>query len=200
MSKNYPLHIKNMVCPRCIKAVREEVEGLGLEIDSIKLGEVVFRSRPDEKILKKLGENLIKQGFEIIGDRKSNIINRIKTEIIQLVHYESEIPPHMNFSTYLSDKLNSDYSKLSSLFSSIEGMTIEKYIILQKVEKIKELIVYDELTFSEIAYRLGYSSPQHLSTQFKKITGLSPSHFKKIKGFKRNPIDRVEDPDLPSGN
>jgi AraC-like DNA-binding protein len=175
--------------------VKEEVERAGLEIESIKLGEVILKSRPDGQKFQELQENLIIQGFEIIGDQKSNIINRIKTEIINVVHYESDLPPHMNFSTFLAEKLGSDYSNLSSLFSSIEGMTIEKYIILQKVEKIKELIVYNELTFREIAYKLGYSSSQHLSTQFKKITGLSPSHFKKIKGIRRKPINQVGDPD-----
>ena len=112
-----------------------------------------------------------------------------------MIHHEAELPLHMNFSSYLSEKLGSDYSNLSSLFSAIEGITIEKYIILQKIEKIKELIVYNELTFSEIAYKLGYSSSQHLSTQFKKTTGLSPSHFKKIKGIRRKQIDHVEDQD-----
>lgn len=193
MSNPFPIHIKHMVCPRCIRAVQEEVERLGLEIHSIKLGEVLLESRPDDSQLQKLQANLNRQGFEIISDHKSRLINRIKTEIINVIHHGAEMPQHMNFSDYLSGKLASDYSHLSSLFSSIEGITIEKYIILQKIEKVKELIVYDELSFSEIAYKLGYSSSQHLSTQFKKITGLSPSHFKKIKGTRRNPIDRVED-------
>ena len=195
MSDVFPVHIKHMVCPRCIRAVQEEVKRAGLQIDSIKLGEVLLKSRPDDSQFLELQENLNKQGFEIISDQKSNIINRIKTEIINVIHHEAELPLHMNFSSYLSEKLGSDYSNLSSLFSAIEGITIEKYIILQKIEKIKELIVYNELTFSEIAYKLGYSSSQHLSTQFKKTTGLSPSHFKKIKGIRRKPIDHVEDQD-----
>ncbi len=195
MADMFPIHIKHMVCPRCIKAVREEVERAGLQIDSIKLGEVVLTSRPDDSQFQILSGNLQEQGFEIISDQKSNIINRIKTEIINVIHHGMEIPSHMNYSTFLAERLGSDYSNLSSLFSSIEGMTIEKYIILQKVEKVKELIVYNELTFSEIAYRLGYSSSQHLSTQFKKTTGLSPSHFKKIRGIRRMPIDKVGDQD-----
>ena len=195
MSDMFPIHIKHMVCPRCIKAVREEVERAGLQVDSIKLGEVILKSRPGDSQFQILSGNLQEQGFEIISDQKSSIINRIKTEIINVVHYGLEIPSHMNFSTFLAERLGSDYSNLSSLFSSIEGITIEKYIILQKVEKVKELIVYNELTFSEIAYRLGYSSSQHLSTQFKKTTGLSPSHFKKIKGIRRMPINKVGDQD-----
>ena len=190
MDDLFPIHIKHMVCPRCITAVQEEVERSGLQIDSIKLGEVILKSRPDDSQFQILSRNLQEQGFEIISDQKSNIINRIKTEIINVVHHGLEIPSHVNFSDFLADRLGSDYSNLSSLFSSIEGITIEKYIILQKVEKVKELIVYNELTFSEIAYQLGYSSSQHLSTQFKKTTGLSPSHFKKIKGIRRNPIDK----------
>jgi AraC family transcriptional regulator len=191
MAEKFPVYIKHMVCPRCIRAVREEAEKLGLEVESIQLGELVLKSPLDPGTFQELQQNLDKEGFEIISDHKSRIVNRIKTEIINVIHYGEEIPQHMNFSTYLSEKIGSDYSSLSTLFSSIEGITIEKYIILQKVEKIKELIVYDELTFSEIAYLMGYSSSQHLSTQFKKVTGLTPSHFKKIKSIRRNPIDRI---------
>lgn len=189
------IHIKHMVCPRCIKTVREEVERTGLQIDSIKLGEVVLTSKPDDSQFQTLSKNLQKQGFEIISDNRSNLINRIKTEIINVVHYGLEIPSQMNFSSFLAERFGLNYSNLSSLFSSIEGMTIEKYFILQKIEKVKELIVYNELTFSEIAYQLGYSSSQHLSTQFKKTTGLSPSRFKKIRGI-RSTIDKVEDHDI----
>ncbi len=192
----YPIHIKHMVCPRCIRAVEEEAEKLGLEIDSIRLGELVLSSRPDDRTLQQLGENLRRQGFEIISDHRSQIVNRIKTEIINVIHHGQELPDRMNFSSYLARKAGYEYSSLSTLFSSIEGMTIEHYIILQKIEKVKELIVYDELTISEIAYMMDYSSPQHLSTQFKKVTGLSPSHFKKIRTLRRKPIDRVEDEDL----
>jgi AraC family transcriptional regulator len=191
MAEKFTVHIKHMVCPRCIRAVREEAERLGLEIESVTLGELVLGSAPDTDTFQELRQNLHKEGFEIISDHKSRIVNRIKTEIINVVHHGEEIPPHMVFSSYLADKIGADYSSLSTLFSSVEGITIEKYIILQKVEKIKELIVYDELTFSEIAYRMGYSSSQHLSTQFKKVTGLTPSHFKNIKSIRRTPIDRV---------
>ncbi len=187
-----------MVCPRCISAVQLEIEKLELEVDSIKLGEVVLKTRPDDTKLQDLRVNLQVQGFEIISDHKSSIINQIKTEIIKVIHHGEEIPAEINFSSYLAAKIGSEYSSLSSLFSSIEGMTIEKYIILQKVEKIKEYIVYNELTFSEIAYKLGYSSSQHLSSQFKKATGLSPTHFKKIQGERRKPIDQVIENDFQS--
>ena len=164
-------------------------------MDSIKLGELILTKKPEDSDLQELRENLDAQGFEIISDHKSNVINRIKTEIIKVVHHGEELPYTMNFSDYLAERIGSEYSSLSSLFSSIEGMTIEKYIILQKVEKVKELIVYNELTFSEIAYKLGYSSSQHLSTQFKKVTGLSPTHFKKIQDIKRKPIDQIQEPE-----
>ena len=193
MSGNFPVYIKHMVCPRCIRAVQEEVKSLGIGIETIKLGEVVLKTRPDDAKLQVLRENLKAQGFEIISDHKSSLINQIKMEIIKVIHHKEEMPGHMNFSSYLADKIGSDYSSLSTLFSSIEGMTIEKYIILQKVEKVKELIVYNELTFSEIALIVGYSSSQHLSTQFKTITGLSPSQFKKLQGKRRTPIDQVGD-------
>ena len=193
MSTGYPIYIKNMVCPRCISAVQQEIEKLELEVDSIKLGEVVLKTRPDDTKLQVLQGNLQAHGFEIISDHKSSIINQVKTEIIKVIHHGEEMPPEMNFSSYLAAKIGSEYSSLSNLFSSIEGITIEKYIIIQTVEKIKEYIVYNELTFSEIAYKLGYSSSQHLSSQFKKITGLSPSHFKKIQGEKRKPIDQINE-------
>ncbi len=191
MSEKYTIYIKHMVCPRCIRAVRESAEGLGLDVESVSLGELILGAGPDTETFEKLRQTLDREGFEIISDHKSRTVNRIKTEIINVIHHGEEIPPHMVFSTYLARKIGADYSSLSTLFSSVEGITIEKYIILQKIEKIKEMIVYDELTFSEIAYRLGYSSSQHLSTQFKKVTGLSPSHFKKIKSIKRIPIDRL---------
>jgi AraC family transcriptional regulator len=191
MPEKYTVYIKHMVCPRCVRAVKEAAESLGLEVESVSLGELLLNAEPDPETFEKLRESLDREGFEIISDHKSQIVNRIKTEIISVIHHGEEIPPHMVFSTYLAHKIGADYSSLSTLFSSVEGITIEKYIILQKIEKIKELIVYDELTFSEIAYRLGYSSSQHLSTQFKKVTGLSPSHFKKIKSIKRTPLDHV---------
>lgn len=191
MKKTQIFYIKNMVCPRCIKVVREEFEKIGLLIESIKLGEVVVAGKISEQQSNQINKLLLENGFELISDKKSRLIDKIKTEIIDIIHHNKEIPLSLNFSEYLSNEIGTDYSYLSTLFSSVEGSTIEKYIILQKIEKVKELIVYDELSLSEIAYNLDYSSPQHLSNQFKKITGLSPSHFKNIKGINRKPIDNV---------
>ena len=185
------LHIKNMVCNRCIKVVKEELTGLEFTVASIDLGEVHLREDLKDDDLGKIRQMLADNGFELIDDRKSQIINRIKTLIIEYIHYDRELPDHENLSVFLGKALGHDYSYLSNLFSSVEGFTIEKYLINQKIEKAKELLVYDELTLNEISYQLGYSSVQHLSNQFKKVTGLTPSHFKAIKISKRNPLDKV---------
>ncbi len=185
------LHIKNMVCNRCIRVVTEELTKLGLQIKTVELGEAVVTDEPGDEKLEQIGNVLSKNGFELIDDRKGQMIDHIKTVIIELIHYQKEKGEHVNFSDYLSKKIGYDYSYLSNLFSSVEGTTIEKYIIHQKIEKAKELLVYDELTLSEISWQLGYSSVQHLSRQFKKITGLTPSHFKKVKENRRKPLDEV---------
>ena len=185
------LHIKNMVCNRCIKVVKEEISNLGFHIVTIELGKVELSHLPDKKELNKIRDVLSKNGFELIDDKKSKLIDRIKTLIIEIIHYEKEITRHVNSSEFLSKDLGYDYSYLSNLFSSVEGITIEKYIINQKIEKVKELLVYDELTLNEISFQLEYSSVQHLSNQFKKVTGLTPSHFKKLKDNKRKPLDIV---------
>uniref|UniRef100_A0A832G216 Helix-turn-helix domain-containing protein n=1 Tax=Ignavibacterium album TaxID=591197 RepID=A0A832G216_9BACT len=185
------IHIKNMVCNRCIKVVKEELENLGYQVNSIILGEATIQSTGKinfDLINKVLTEN----GFELIDSRQSRIIEKIKITVIETIRDMAEEKlKNISFTDLLQENLNLSYQYLSTLFSSSEGITIEKYIILQKIEKVKELIVYDELSFSEIAYRLDYSSVQHLSSQFKKITGLTPSHFKKIKSFKRNPLDKI---------
>lgn len=185
------IHIKNMVCNRCIKVVKEEFEKLGYKVDSIILGEATIQTKSKfdfDLINKVLNEN----GFELIDSRHSRIIEKIKVIVIETIRNMAEGKfENISFTDLLQDKLNLSYQYLSTLFSSSEGTTIEKYIILQKIEKVKELIVYDELSLSEIAYRLGYSSVQHLSSQFKKITGLTPSHFKSIKNIKRNPLDKI---------
>ena len=185
------LHIKNMVCNRCIKVVDDELTKMGYAIVSIELGEVHLKESLAENDIKKISQNLTDNGFELIDNRKSQIINRIKTLIIEYIHYDREKPEYMNLSDLLAKELGHDYSYLSNLFSSVEGVTIEKYLILQKIEKVKELLVYNELSLNEISYQLGYSSVQHLSNQFKKITGLTPSHFKKIGKDRRNPLDKV---------
>ena len=185
------LHIKNMVCNRCIRVVTEELTKLGFQIKTVELGEVVIEDEPEKVNMEQVGKTLRENGFELIDDKKGQLIDHIKTIIIELIHYQREIDEHINFSDYISKNVGYDYSYLSNLFSIVEGTTIEKYIIHQKIEKAKELLVYDELTLSEIAWQLGYSSVQHLSRQFKKTTGLTPSHFKKVKENRRKPLDKV---------
>ena len=186
------LHIKNMVCNRCIKVVREELEKLDYTIKKIELGEVVLTSDKNKFQLDKIKKSLEENGFELIDSRNANIIERVKILIIKLIHHNStENQSDINLHDEIINEAGLSYQYVSSLFSSMEGITIEKFIIHQKIEKVKELIVYDELTLSEIAYRLGYSSVQHLSNQFKRITGLSPSYFKKLKSKKRKPLDRI---------
>ena len=185
------LHIKNMVCNRCINAVQDTIENLGFPIKSIELGEVVLIDEPSDQGTAQISKALAENGFEVINDHKSWMINRIKTLIIEYIHHDKEKPGHVNFSDFLSSELHHDYSYLSHLFSMVEGRTIEKYLILQRIEKVKELLVYDELTLSEISYQLGYSSVAHLSRQFKSVTGLTPSHYKKVREEKRKPLDQL---------
>lgn len=180
-----------MVCPRCIKVVKDEFAKLGLPIEHIELGKVKVASLLSQDQMEAVREALVENGFELIDDKKSKLIERIKTLIIERIHHDESGFETLNTSTYLARALGYDYSYLSNLFSSVEGITIEKYIINQKIEKVKELLVYDELSLNEISYRLGYSSVQHLSGQFKKITGLTPSHFKKLKVNMRKPLDEV---------
>jgi AraC family transcriptional regulator len=188
---NTTLHIKNMVCDRCIRAVEHELADMGYNIESIELGEVVVNKEINNQDRDRIREALAADGFELIDDKKGWLINRIKTLIIEYIHFDVEKPEYVNFSDFLSAELEHDYSYISHLFSSVEGKTIEKYLILQKIEKVKELLVYDELTLNEISYKLGYSSVQHLSKQFKNITGLAPSHYKEIREKKRKPLDRL---------
>lgn len=190
MQEKTRIVIKNMVCNRCIKVVREEFEKLGLSILDIQLGEVTVagESIPLDKIKTVLSEN----GFELVEDKKAVLINRIKSLIIELVYSEDLEDSGLRFSDYITERLEMyDYQYLSSLFSSIENITIEHYFILQKIERAKELLKYDELTLSEIAYRLGYSSVAHLSAQFKRVTGLTASQFKNLSGNNRIPIDKL---------
>lgn len=184
------VYIKNMVCNRCIMVVKNELEKLNFRPVTLTLGEVELDRVIDDHEKSIIKDHLQTFGFELIDDRKSRLIGQIKTLIIELVHQQnSELK--LNLSDYLSGKLHHDYSYLSNLFSEVEGTTIEKYYIAQKIEKVKELLVYDELTLSEIAFQLNYSSLAHLSNQFKKVTGLTPSHFKNIKAGKRKPLDEV---------
>lgn len=186
------LYIKNMVCSRCIKVVSEELNRLGIGYNSVQLGEVELASPVSHELLEKLRSTLLENGFELIDDSRTKLIEEIKTLVIKSI-YESSKPEEINYSDYLSKATGKPYTVLSSLFSSVENTTIEKFIISQKIERAKELLVYGELTLSEIAYRLGYSSSQHLSNQFKKITGFTPSYFKQLKEQKRRFIDKITD-------
>ncbi|CAM1339528.1 helix-turn-helix domain-containing protein [Tenacibaculum aestuarii] len=184
------LFIKNMVCNRCILVIQNELDKLGIGVKSIKLGEVILEKELTSDEKEHLDEILLDLGFEIIDDKKSRIIEKIKNLIINLVHHQDS-ETKVNLSELLSNELHHDYNYLSNLFSEVEGTTIEKYFIAQKIEKVKELLVYDELSLSEIAFRLHYSSVAYLSNQFKKVTGLTPSHFKKIRKDRRKPLDEV---------
>lgn len=189
--KTNTIYIKNMVCPRCIEAVDDLLKKGNYKVIHVELGKAVLKQDLSFEELSKISELLKQRGFELLQDKNQKIIDEIKTEIIKLVHYDKEIESHVNISNHLAKSLGYDYSYLSNLFSSIMGITIEKYIIAQKIEKAKEFLVYGELSLNEISYKLGYSSAAHLSGQFKKVTGLTPSHFKKIKKNKRKPLDQV---------
>lgn len=187
---NEKIYIKNMVCDRCKKTVTKILCDLGIEHKPVLLGEVQPLEPLDTSLKKELVDKLLIEGFEIIDNRKSLLIEKIKNTLIDLIQKEKP-DKRTNLSKHLSQNLNHDYSYLSKLFSSVEGKTIENYFIRQKIEKVKELLVYDELTLSEIAFRLGYSSVAHLSNQFKKVTGLTPSHFKSIGSSKRQSLDSL---------
>lgn len=180
------LYIKNMVCDRCKLVVKQELEKLHLNPEKVALGEVAVSGEIQTEILDQLDKNLLSLGFERIDDRKARLIENIKKVVIELIHYGDPGNRKFNWSDILSDRLHYDYNYLSNLFSSVEGITLEQYIIRQKIEKVKELLLYDELTLSEIAHKLGYSSVAHLSGQFKKITGLTPSDMKKNREIDRS--------------
>ncbi|HTE33751.1 MAG TPA: AraC family transcriptional regulator [Chryseolinea sp.] len=183
------LYIKNMVCDRCSMVVRQELAKLGIEPLSVTLGEVQLAEQLNSEQRQQIRQSMQAVGFELIDDKRSKTIEQIKNAIIDLVHNNKRL--NSNLSEYLATQIGRDYAYQSHLFSDIEGTTIEQYFIHQKIEKVKELLVYDELTLSQIAYSLDYSSVAHLSNQFKKVTGLTPSHFKKIGDKRRTPIDRV---------
>jgi AraC-like DNA-binding protein len=186
------LFIKNMVCRRCIYMVGQLSEQSGLHPQSIKLGEIELPTEPSPGQLAALEQKLREFGFELLTDQKHRIIEKIKTLVIEHIQQDDHLREKGPlFSTLLADSLHKDYSSLSKLFSEVEGITIEKYIIGQKIEKVKEWLVYDELSLSEMADRLGYSSVAHLSAQFKKTTGFTPSAFRKQKDHHRRSIDKL---------
>jgi AraC family transcriptional regulator len=188
------LYIKNMVCNRCVAAVKQELERQGLHPERVSLGQVILKeTQITEAQQAKLDAALLALGFERIDDRKARLIESIKKKAIQMIHGSDKLNLKVNWSTVLAEELHYDYSYLSSLFSSVEGITLEQYIIRQKIERVKELLFYDELTLSEIADKLGYSSVAHLSSQFKKVTGFTPSELKKSREIDQNrkPLDSV---------
>ncbi|HBI01162.1 MAG TPA: helix-turn-helix domain-containing protein [Flavobacterium sp.] len=178
------LYIKYMISLRCKMMVREELKKLNLDYLNIDLGVVEILGEISPERWELLRENLAKSGLELLDDKRAILIERIKNVIVEMVHYTDEIPK-VNYSDYISEKLHHDYTYLSNIFSEVKGITIQHYIIMHKIERVKELLLYDELNLTEIAFMLNYSSVAHLSNQFKKITGLSPSFFKQMK-YKRN--------------
>ena len=177
-----------MVCIRCKMVVKEELTKLGLHYSTVELGEVEILENISARQHDQIRTALLKSGLELMDDKKSVLIQKIKNVIIELVHY-SEEPLAINFSEFLSQKLNYDYTYLANLFSEVQGTTIEQFLIAHKIERVKELLVYDELNLTEIAYKIHYSSVAHLSGQFKKVTGLTPSHFKQLKNKRRSMLD-----------
>ena len=184
------LYIKNMVCRRCIMAVENVLTRHGLHPVSVDLGTASVEEKITPELKESLAASLEAIGFELMDDRKSRLIEQIRSEVIRLVHYSGE-GIRTNLSDYLSSKLNRDYGYLSKLFSEVSGTTIEKYFIAQKIERAKELLAYGELSLNEIADLLGYSSAAYLSAQFKSVTGLTPSYFRKGKRGMRKPLDKV---------
>lgn len=182
-----------MVCDRCIMVVKQLFMDLNIDFHQIQLGQIELKQEPNDQQLEKIRSLLQKNGFELLDDKKSKIVEKIKTTIVSLIHGNDAEELNLKLSAILEEKLQTDYHYLSTLFSSVEGVTIERYTILQRIEKVKELLMYDEKSLSEIAYEMGYSSVQHLSQQFKKVTGLTPSHFKQLKENKRKPLDKVKD-------
>lgn len=179
-----------MVCIRCKMLVKSELAKLGLHYAYVELGEADVMEVITNEQLIQLGNALKKDGLELMDDKKSILVEKIKTLIIELVH-DNDDQIKVNLSDYLGEKLNHNYTYLANLFSEVKGTTIEKFYLAHKIEKVKELLVYEELTLSEIAYRLNYSSVAHLSAQFKKMTGLTPSHFKNLKHKRLNALGNV---------
>ena len=184
------LFIKNMVCPRCISSVEQILKENNLQAKYVRLGEIELVKTATKKQLENFSDGLQKVGFELLDDAKTQLIEQIKTLLIQKVQ-QANIEDHFSISKYLTDKIFKDYPSISKLFSEVEGITIEQFFLLQKIEKTKEWLIYNELSLSQIAFNLGYSSTQHLSSQFKKLTGMTPTQFKSLGSVHRKPIDGV---------
>lgn len=184
------LYIKNMVCDRCILVIKEQLEKAGIPYNRVNLGEVELDKEPTPEQFDLLNKNLTAIGFELLDDKKDKLVEKIKNIIISLIH-RNEDSNNKKLSAILEERLQLDYHYLSNLFSSQEGITIEKYSIRQRIERVKELLTYNELSLSEIADQMEYSSVQHLSQQFKKETGLTPTKFRELKENTRKPLDKV---------
>lgn len=184
------LRIKNMVCDRCVMVVRTELERAGCRVLAVRLGEAEVEGGLSTGEKARLAERLEALGFELLEDRRARMIEAVKRAVIELVRAE-EVMPDVRLSEYLQERLRVDYRQISTLFSETEGRTVEKYFIAQKIERVKELLVYDELSLGEIAFRLGYSSVAHLSAQFKQVTGMTPSRYKLMGSAGRRAIDSV---------
>lgn len=184
------LFIKYMVSMRCKMLVKEELKSLGLSFIFIRFGEVEILGDISKEQIDILKAKLKESGLELLDDRKSILIEKIKIIVIEMIHYAKELP-RMNYSAYISEKAGYDYTYLSNVFSEVKGITLQQYIIKHRIEKAKELIIYDELNLTEISYRLQYSSVAHLSNQFKKVTGLTPSSFKHLMQSKREPLESI---------
>lgn len=184
------LFIKYMVSLRCKLMVKEELAKLGLRHSTVDLGIAEIEDDITTEQRAQLKENLHKVGLELMDDKKSILIERIKNVIIEMIHFSDELPK-VNYSDYISEKLGYDYTYLSNLFSEVKGITLQHYIIMHRIEKVKELLLYDELNLTEISYRLQYSSVAHLSNQFKKVTGLTPSFYKQMKKKRNNNLENL---------
>lgn len=184
------LYIKYMVSLRCKMVVKDALDNLGLHPIMIDMGIVEIAEELSESQREKLKKVLLFSGLELMDDKKSMLIEKIKNVIIEMVHYSEEMPK-VNYSDYISQKLGQDYTHMSKIFSEVKGITIEHFIIFHKIERVKELLLYDELNLTQISYILDYSSVAHLSKQFKKITGLTPSYFKQLKNKRRNNLDAI---------
>jgi AraC family transcriptional regulator len=189
MKNSVEITVKNMVCNRCIKVVKEELTKNHINFTFVDLGKINISKPLTNQESETLKQILKKEGFELVEDKEAIVVTKIKALVIKNIHQGKEKPQHQNFSDYITSKIGMEYSHISKLFSEIEGNTIEHYIIEQRIERAKEFIIYNELTLSQISYELNYSSPQHLSRQFKQITGLTPTTFKKIG--RRKKLDTI---------
>ncbi len=184
------LYVKYMVSNRCKMMVKEVLKKLGLHFIIVELGEIEIMEDISAPVREKLKMGLLHSGLELMDDKRAILIEKIKNVIVEMIHY-SDGQATVNYSDYISEKLHHDYTYLSNVFSEVKGITIQQFILLHKIERVKELIIYGELNMTEIAWKMNYSSVAHLSNQFKKITGLTPSHFKKMKNKRRSPIEEI---------